>query len=275
MLQLVPISLVRPSPDNVRLFIEEEELAPLVEMYNSGSYLPDAPIVRCTGVSKAGVPILECLAGERRITAAALAGRDTMLVRSVQMQDRDAYDFILSHNDVKPLSVVELAYRAAEMERLGYSDLEIGELLRGKSIYRYLEVGRLIDASMLTNTPKLCDPGIIVWYEAAKLGAAHFRKCLKAWDLGQWTEQDCNREFRRRGRVLPPDMAERGFRVTFNRDRLILRGQVDLDIHDPITADAMLETVIEHLEFARTRLKSASGMFSETSEVLHVNPLTV
>jgi uncharacterized ubiquitin-like protein YukD len=166
------------------------------------------------------------------------------------------------------------------MDMLGFTPEEISTALGHKGVYRYIMVGAMIDTSLLSNESKLCDPGITAWYEACSLGQSHFTKCLKAWNAGQWTEGDCNREFRRKGQVLPKDNAEKGFRVTLDVDRLVLRGQVDLNIHDPVTADRMIEAVIEHLEQARMELRRCHGdgidkSFSQSKEVFIVNPLTV
>jgi hypothetical protein len=281
-LQVVPLAWIYPSPDNVRLIVEGEKLNRLVALYRKHMdrpelqiVLPDAPVVRYRGPRGDGTPRLECLAGERRLTAASLAGIRTMAVRSSEMTDEEAYQFIPAHNDVKPLTTIELAYRAAEMERLGFSDVQIAEGLGGIGVHRYLDVGRLIDPTRLTNTEKLCDPTITSWHEAFKLGEQHFLQCLRRWDAGEWNEHDCIREFRRKGRVLPSDNAERGIRVTKDRNRLILRGQVDLDIHDSATAEKMLAITIEHLEYARTQLSTGSTNFSARKELVQINPLTV
>jgi predicted GNAT family acetyltransferase len=265
------------------LIFEVNELKALIDIYKSSLYLPeddallpDAPIVRFLGWERGGLtPRLECLAGERRLTAASLAGRTTLPVRSVVMTDDDAYQFILAHNDVKPLTTIEFAYRAADMERLGFSHEQIQSALRGKGIHRYLDVGRWVDLTLLGHAPKLCDPSILVWHDAYKLGHAHFVRCLTHWANGEWDEETCNREFRRKGQVLPTDNAERGFRLTRDRDRLIIRGQIDLALHDVKTADIMVETLIEHLNYARFLLREDVPLFSDRKEVYQINPLTL
>ena len=99
----------------------------------------------------------------------------------------------------------------------------------------------MIDPNWFTDEKKLCDPSIVEWHDAAQFGAHHFTECFKAWNAGIWDEKQCTYEFRRRGHSLPLDNAERGFRVTYNENRLVVRGQVSLDYLDVETAWNMLE----------------------------------
>jgi hypothetical protein len=240
-LQKVFLKNVIPSPENVRLFVEHDRLEDLLAIY--GEYakgreviLPDPPILRFRGRGKP----LEILAGERRVTAAVRAGVKALPCRIVKMSDEDAYRFIVAHNTTEALTTAELAFRAAEMDRLGFTYEEIGETLNGVSAGRYVEVGQMLTAEMFTDEKKHCDPSIIEWWEAAQHGQKHFHRCFRAWDAGLWDGPQCSRNFRRREDSLPIDNAERGIRVTFNGNRLVIRGQINLDYISPNDALQML-----------------------------------
>lgn len=272
-LQYVPLSMIVPSTENVRLFVERESLADLEKIYaadvrGEDVVLPDAPILRPTTDGSA----LEVLAGERRVTAARNVGAHGMFCRVAPMNDQDAYKFILAHNDVAGITTVELAFRAAEMERLGFSMDEIAEAVKG-SPHRYLTVGALIDPAAFSDTAKQCNPSIVEWYEAALHGEEHFRTCFHYWNTGQWDEETCAREFRRRGKALPIDNAERGIRITFDNNRLVVRGQVDLDLMDQGTADAIFDDLLNYLQRAQTDAL-VQGNFGPR-QVVNLNPLTV
>lgn len=288
-LQLIPLEFVYPSEENVRLFIERQSLADLravYRAYNEGDdvVLPDAPILRFRGweffehdddgTRNPGWkhPKLEILAGERRCTAATLEEVTMLPCRVVTMTDEEAYRFILSHNDVAGLTTAELAYRAAEMDRLGFSNEEISTALKGASAGRYITVGQMIDPEWFTDEPKLCDPSIIQWFEAAQYGAKHFEECFTAWNAGLWNDKQCAQRFRRRGSALPLDNAERGFRITFDDNRLVVRGQVDLDITEEEVAEQMIKELRGYLKIARER--AANGDFG-ARQVIFVNPTTI
>jgi hypothetical protein len=288
-LQLIPLALVNPSPENVRLFVERQSLEDLRLIYRAHKVgvevmLPDAPILRFKGFeekkhqydgfyTRERVPVLEILAGERRITAATLEEVEALPCRVVTMTDEEAYRFILAHNDVAGLSTAELAYRAAEMDRLGFPHDEISAALKGASPGRYIAVGEMIDAEWFTDETKLCDPSIVEWFEAAQFGPTHLKACFKAWNAGLWDEKTCSKQFRQRGVALPLDNAERGLRVTYNGNRLVVRGQIDLDYVDEVTADQMLSELAAHVAKAQRRLrKDADFGFRE---VVKINPNTV
>jgi hypothetical protein len=278
-IQWAPLVSLMPSPNNVRLFIERESLDTLRGLYRrhragEAVVLPDPPIVRFRGWRKGGgIPNLEVLAGERRVTAMSLEGVELAAVRVVTMADDDAYRFILDHNDVKALSTAERAYRAAEMERLGFGETEVDAAMGGVASYRYVLVGSLIDPDWFTDDPKRCDPSIIQWHEAARFGAAHFKRCFLNWNSGAWDAAKCAAEFRRRGKKLPLDNAERGLRVTYDGASFIVRGKVDLSIHWEDTADAILARLAEEIENARAKLRAGNDFGTRT--IVYVNPTTV
>jgi hypothetical protein len=279
-LQHVPLCLVRPSKENVRLFVERESLDKLRSRYRewrSGHdvLLPDAPILRVVrGQNKdLHAPELEILAGERRVTAAILEDLSGLDCRVVTMSDEEAYRFILDHNDVAGLTTAELAFRAAEMDRLGFSRKEISDALKGASPLRYIEVGTLINPEWFTDEPKLCDPTIVQWFEARQFGALHFESCFKNWNSGLWDAKQCAREFRRRGKDLPLDNAEKGLRVTFDSIRLVVRGQIDLSIMEDETAQRMLDVLAKMITEAKDRLTN-EGDFGDR-EVAVINPTTL
>lgn len=275
--QPVKLAHIRPSAENVRRFVAASDLGDLRAIYRKYRravpvVLPDAPFLRFLGEEN-GTPVLEVLAGERRLTAANLEQVEELPCRIVVMTDEEAYKFILAHNDVAGLTTAELAFRAAEMDRLGFSQEEIADALKGASVGRYLTVGHMIQDDWFTDTPKLCDPSIVPWFEAAVHGAEHFRYCFEQWDGGKWDEKTCEREFRRRGKALPIDNAEKGFRITFDGDRFVVRGQVNLEDVDAETAEAMLSSFREQVTGALAWLRR-DGHFG-AREVIHINPYTV
>ena len=279
-LQTIPLEWVQPSEENVRKFIERGDLSELRAIYRAmlqgeEVVMPDAPILRFMGwntTTGRAVPTLHILAGERRLTAATLEGVESLPCRVVTMTDEEAFQFILAHNNVAGLTTAELAYRAAEMDRLGFSNEEISHALRGVSAGRYITVGQMIDPEWFTDEPKLCDPSIIQWFEAAQYGAKHFKECFAAWNSGLWNDKQCAQRFRRRGSALPLDNAERGFRVTFDDNRLVVRGQVDLDITEEDVADQMIKELRSYLQIARG--KALAGDFGPR-QVFIVNPTTI
>lgn len=255
------ISLVdiAPNPENCRLFVERQSLAALEARYRQWladptTVLPDAPILQLRP-QVTGSPRFVLLAGERRVTAARAAGVSALPCRVTLMSDEDAYRFLLAHNDTAGLTTAERAFRAAEMVRLGFSTDEISKDLGGVAAHRYITVGNLIRPEWFTDDRKLCDPSIIEWYEAALFGDAHFKVCFTAWNAGLWDAKRCSREFRRRGQSSPMDNAEKGFRLTRNRQKLVLRGQLDLTQTDRATADSILDALIGALEEASLDLR--------------------
>lgn len=234
-IQFVRLADIEPSRENVRLYIERESLWDLKKVYERwrkdpiATVLPDPLVVRYRGEEQP----LELLAGERRITAASAAGLKSIPCRIVQMSEVDAYNFILAHNDYKPLSTIERAFRASEMSRLGYSNDEISDALGSIGVDRYIAVGRMVDPNLLTDNRKLCDPGITHWYEAALIGPEHFRECLVAWDAGLWGERQCARNFRKTGEILPLDNTEKGLRLVIDSDKIRIRGTLDLGLLSP------------------------------------------
>lgn len=273
-IQLVPVRRMVPSRENVRLFVEQESLAELEEIYTRYKHglpvvLPDAPILRM----KSRRDPLEILAGERRVHAARNVGLEKLPCRVTKMSDEEAYRFIVDHNHVEGLTTAELAFRAAEMDRLGFTYKEIGNALQGAGPHRYIEVGKHINPDWFTDQQKSCDPSITEWEEAAKFGLSHFEECFRAWDAGLWDAKQCSWKFRRRGVAQPLDLAERGLRVTFKNNKLIVRGQVNLDYVDVDTATVMLEDIKFLITMAQQRL-SQDKSFGD-KEVIHINPETV
>jgi hypothetical protein len=233
----IPVSDLSPSEYNARLFIEEEKLSDLVAVYtsyaegNTEAVLPDPPVVRMEG--------LEILAGHRRVYAAYLAGVEQLPCRMVSMSDMEAYKFILEHNTFVPLTVVEKAYRAVEMQSLGFSIAEIEASLGGVSLFRYLTVGRLVSPEMFTNAPKQCDPTIVDWYGASQLGATHFYHCFTQWDTGVWDAETCKKEFRRTGTTTSyMESYQKGLRIGISNDgrKLHIRGTIPLDSYTNLEA---------------------------------------
>jgi hypothetical protein len=274
LLRLLDLEDIRPSDLNCRLFVDTDELGPLIRLYeryaegDPAVVLPDPPIVRPKGAAG-----WEILAGERRITAAVIAGVERLPCRVEKLGDQEAFLFQMAHNQSKPLTTVELAYRAAEMERMGFTPAEMVAALPGVNLGRYIAVGRLIDRDWFTDEPKLCDPSILEWFEAAQHGKKHFKWCFHQWVTGAWDAEMCSKRFRKRGQVLPIDNAERGFRVSRNANKLIVRGQLDLDVHDLNMAIQMLTTLELSLKSAKNYLLE-TGMFGPR-EIELINPLTL
>jgi hypothetical protein len=271
-LTLVDLAEVRPSDLNCRLFIDTEDLRDLVAIYEDyvaekDVVLPDPPILRAVSEG------YEILAGERRITAALMAGVIDLPCRIAEMDDEEAFRFQLAHNRNVRLTTVELAYRAAEMHRLGYSRKEIEAALPGLSYQRYVFVGGMIDRDWFTDNPKLCDPSITEWYEAAQLGRKHLKFCFYNWVSGEWDAETCAKQFRRRDDSLPLDNTEKGFRVSYNANRLVVRGTLDLDLVDLNTAAEMLTVLGQSIETAKNLLLEA-GMFGPRLIEL-INPSTL
>lgn len=277
-LQWVPLAWVEPNQDNVRLFVEKLSLRQLEDVYGAWAFdgnvvLPDAPILRYVGHRADLTPRLVLLAGERRITAARNVGVLSLPCRVGTMTDEQAYRFILRHNTVEGLTTLELAFRAAEMDRLGFTDEEISKELGGVATYRYVTVGRMVNPDLFTDEEKLCDPSIVEWYEAARYGADHFNQCFERWNRGHWDEKACAQHFRKRGKALPIDNAEKGFRVTRDGSRLVIRGQVDLGVVDEDTAYDMLQDLKQEI-VAALHLLNKGEAFGPRN-VLLINPITV
>jgi hypothetical protein len=236
--QMIPLALVTPKEDQPRRFIEKASLADLREVYrqyntasnSSKVVLPDPPILRYDRAES----FLEIIAGERRITAALEEDVVALPCRVVDMSASDAFLFAMRHNNVVSLTAPEKAYFAREMDLLGFSTEEISTELGDVAAYRYVTVGALLDADMFTDTAKLCDLPITVWYEAALHGEAHFKYCFEQWNNGLWDEATCRRRFRVAG-SLPVDTNEKGIRVSITHDgrRALIRGVLDLDLHSP------------------------------------------
>jgi hypothetical protein len=268
----VELEQVRPSVNNCRLFIDTDDLKTLVGIYEQFGLgqdvvLPDAPILR----KREGR--YEILAGERRITAALMAGLVTLPCRTVEMSDEEAFLFQLSHNQTRPLTTVEVAFRAAEMERMGFTQEEIATAIPGVALGRYVTVGKMIDRDWFTDDAKQCDPSIVEWFEAAQHGRKHFRTCFYYWVTGQWDSATCSKRFRKRGEELPIDNAEKGFRVTRNLSRFIVRGTLDLDLIHLSDARKMLDALIEEVQLA-TEVMLETGMFGPR-DISLINPTTV
>jgi hypothetical protein len=235
-LQLIPIEFIAPSENNVRLFVERESLEELRTRYlrwmdDDSTILPDPPVVRYRGPELH----LELLAGHRRLVSANDVGIEALPVRVVTMTDEEAYEFIVLANQYESVTTVELAFKAAEMERLGFEGKRIAKVLGGVSLSRYLVVGRMLHPDMFTDLVKRCNPGIALWYEAARLGRAHFVHCFHQWDAGIWNEEDCARKFRvlPGRRELPLDNKDKGIRMSVSKDgrKYKVIGTLDLDMY--------------------------------------------
>jgi len=140
-LTLLPLSAVRPNPDQPRKRFAEEELAELAESIRTRGLLQ--PIV----VRRAG-DVFELLAGERRLRAAQLAGIDRLpaLVREGDDPLEVALIENLQREDLSPLEEAEAL--GLLIERHGYSHREVADLL-GKSrpyVSNTLSLTRLPDA---------------------------------------------------------------------------------------------------------------------------------
>jgi hypothetical protein len=292
-LQEIPLAWIEPSEENVRLFVARGGLGGLSRRYAAAAegqdvILPDAPVLRFLGYREAraddvawttltptgtAVPKLELLSGERRVTAATFALAPTIPARVATMSDREAFEFILEANEHEGLTTAELAIRAAEMDRLGYGEDEIKAALKGAEPYRYIAVGQLLDPAWFTDAPKLCDPSIVEWFDASRFGKKHLETCFRAWDAGEWDAKAVSKHFRLKGRALPSDTAEKGTRVTFSENRLVLRGTVDLGVLDE---DAALRILIE----TRDALSEAIDLLDETGgfgpkSIRYFNPDTL
>lgn len=217
---------VRPHPDNVRRYIDYDRLQPLIEIYQSWAngekvVLPDDPIVR-----KLDTGEIQLLAGERRTTAAKMAGVDRIRFRLVELGDEDAYRFVLEHNDTEGITVAELAFRCAEMVRMGYSYEEVALQIKGKGVARYKMLGDAIRREWFTDTPKQYHPSISEWMDALKAGPKHFRRCFQKWDSGEWGKEQCRKNFRKYNKTGVSYGDLLGFRVTVSPDKCIVRGQL-------------------------------------------------
>lgn len=273
----IPLSKIQPSKDQPRLFIEREGLSYLQDIYSKhkispGSVvLPDPPIVR-----ELQPEVFECLAGHRRITAALDEGVYSLPCRVVHMSDKQAFEFVLQHNlGVEQLTTVEVAYRAAEMERLGYDDEAIREHLGDIALHRYLAVGKLVNPDLFNDRPKKCNPGITTWFEAALHGSEHFDICFQAWNNGLWDEYHCKRYFRKRGKVLPLDNNEKGLRISVTKDgrKLKLRGTLDLDILTVGEVEDVIEAFQNEFNNACQRFRNTNSFGPRY--VVNLNPDTL
>jgi len=179
----------------------------------------------------------------------------------------------VAHNRTQTLTTVEWAVRAVEMERRCRTEEEIEAALDGRSAYRFLTVGQLIDPTWFSDTTKLCDPSITDWYEAALRGPEHFEVCFRAWDTGLWDGERCRREFRKKGIDVPRDVTEKGVRATFSSAKFVLRGTIDLDLYDRATAEQILTQTKRFIDSAIEQL-TTEGHFGPRT-VYHINPTTL
>lgn len=272
-LRVIDLADVRPSASNCRLFLDMDELEPLLRLYQAHAdghpvLLPDPPILRPLPEG-----LWEILAGERRITAALMSGVLLLVCRIEVLSDDAAYHFLLAHNRTVGMTTAEMAFRAGEMHHLGYSFAEIEETMPDVRVSRYVAVGHMMDRDWFTDDAKLCDPSITEWYEAAHYGKRHFRRCFAHWVSGLWDAETCRKNFRKRGDVLPLDTAERGFRVSRNANRLLIRGTLDLDLVSLDEARLMITTLQQALGAARNTMLE-HGMFG-LRHVDLINPTTI
>jgi hypothetical protein len=250
--QEISLALIEPHEQNNRLFIELESLDELVKKYkrcleDPALPLPNAPVLRYIDENTK----LKLLAGERRVRAATIARYESLPCRVVELDDQGAFEFLLEDNHQADITTVELAYTAAEMSRMGFPEEDIGRLLGGVSPSRYVGVGQYIHPEMFTDLPKLCNPSITVWGEAAVYGPEHFQYCFRNWDAGIWDEEQCRKNFRRRGVSPPLDNTEKGIRMSTTADgrRLIVRGTLDLDLYTPEELERVAELFIRDFKY--------------------------
>lgn len=235
-LQWVPLSAISPSENNPRLYMDTESLEDLRDLYsrhNAGEkvVLPDPLLVRWT---PDGPTLFELLSGERRTWAATDVGIRALPCRVVTMSDEEAYRFVLEANHRVDLTTVELAYRASQMDALGFSEQEISEALEGADPRRYIAVGKMIDPNDFTSAPKLCNPSITTWFEATCFGQSHFETCFQAWNSGVWDGEECEKHFRQRGVRQPLDNKQKGLRLSVSKDgrEINVIGKIPLDMYD-------------------------------------------
>lgn len=271
LLQHVHLDWVEPSAQNFRLHIERTSLTKLRNLYQRynkkpvSTVLPDFPVLRFHGYNKR----LEILAGERRLTAAHLEQVELHPARIVTMSDEEAVRFIIEHNDVTRLSTAEVAYSAAELDRLGFTHDEIHDILGDIGVRRYIAVGRLISPDSFTDDPK-AEVSITTWYAAAEEGLDHFRNCFLNWNLGRWDEKECKRNFTKADRKPRSDTDAQGFRITTQGDRLILRGTVDLRFLDSQQARNLVNrtTTELHKELALGLSRAGWSPYKKVTTVL-------
>lgn len=276
-LRSVPIVDLHPSEENIRLFVADEDLESLVKTYRAmkegEDVVPPPPPI----VNGQGDGAFEILAGERRVTAAWKAGLGSLEVLVGDWDLKEAYQFIALANEYEPITTVEKAYRAHEMKLRGFSHEEIREVIGDVNPARYIRVGSLVDPGAFTDAPKECDPPITWWYAASELGKEHFDWCFAHWDLGEWGEAECSKNFRLTGEVLPLDNAKKGLRVSVGDDGRVLRlrGQIDLDMY---TEEDLRRVVAEfELEFHRAvdMAKESHHLGFGKDRVVNINPETV
>jgi hypothetical protein len=244
---------LQPNQNNIRLFYDFDDLGELRDIfrrYVAGEdvALPAAPELRWFGETRAP----ELISGHRRVLAAKLEGVQILNCRYIEMSDEEAYKYIAKANHYAAITPVEQAVRSYEMHLMGYTPEEIAEAMGGKiGISRYIAVGRLIDRAWFSDGPKP-DVSIIVWFEAVRFGAEHMARCFHHWTRGLWTAEECQREFRRRGKALPLDNQEKGFRSVISPDgrRYTLRGTIDLDMYTRMELEQVFELTIRDLEQA-------------------------
>lgn len=256
-LQDVDLDWIAPSDNNHRRFIEREDTGRLFELYSAHArgesvVLPDPPVLRYHSSDEP----LELLAGHRRVLTAVRAGVTSLPARVVQLDDAEAFRFIREANQWEGITTVEKAFDAWQMHLLGFTNDEILELMgSAASLGRYLAVGQWIDPEWFTDRNKCgVDPSITVWFEATKHGREHFEHCFRHWDAGHWSEEECQKFFRRRGEALPLDNNEKGLRLTTSKDgrQLKIRGTLNLDyyseeelltIYERFVADLRLKVI--------------------------------
>jgi len=140
-LSLIPVSAIRPNPDQPRRHFDEEALNDLAESIRTRGLLQ--PIVVC----RAGDGF-ELLAGERRFRASQRAGLDRLpaLIRDGDAKLEIALIENLQREDLTPLEEAEGL--ALLIERHGYTHREVADLL-GKSrpyVSNTLALNRLPDS---------------------------------------------------------------------------------------------------------------------------------
>jgi hypothetical protein len=203
-----------------------------------------------------------------------------MPVRVVYMSDEEAYEFIVQANDHEGLTTAELAFKAAEMDRLGFTRERISEVLGGVSAGRYIYVGRMLSPDWFTDAQKLCDPSITLWEEAAIRGMPHFHTCFHNWNAGVWDDETCRKRFRTTGKVreLPLDNKAKGVRLSVTKDgrQLKLIGTVNLDMWTDEEIDQLQDQFLTDLRYTlRNGVANREGPGFGRRIVVNYNPSTL
>lgn len=269
-IKLIERERIIPHPQHPRRFFDATKAERLISAYKENKPI-DPLLVRIKDNDT-----VELLGGLRRLFAAEQAGCHEVPCRIENVDDEEAFRLLMRDNDNDELSTLERCAFAAEMHRLGFSRADVAyELGDNVQAERYIAVGYALEGLTFTNTPKLCDPSITLWYDLLKFGLPRFRYCFHKWEQGEWTSEQCAFHFRRASTTLPLDNAEKGIRITISKggQKLAVRGTLDLDIHNAVEIVIMLDETIEALCRMRTNFENL-GCFGVPETIL-LNPDTL